>query len=265
MSLCCQDLYVLSTSLTISYDSGILRDIRVSSPTFNLYGIVKRNAYITSSNISLQNDEKQKGLIEGNLYYYNSEELNIPKDLVIGDINFNLKVVNTIPAWLSNLYTSIIRFICAVLFLLLFTRISPTLVHPEKGFVLKKFLGTCLYGVVMLIVIPLFCIFLIYCSSRMILFALPVMFIYAGFLVISFFVTMIYIVGLLEKTFKFKSLLASIGILFGMSAILYIISLLSSILTLILTVILIIPGFGLLTSLLLEKRTPTVASKSKNK
>lgn len=99
----------------------------------------------------------------------------------------------------------------------------------------------------------------------MILFALPVMLIYAGFLVISFFATMIYVVGLLEKTFKFRSLLISIGILFAMSVILYIISLLSVILTLILTVILIIPGFGLLTSLLLEKRTTTVTSKSKNK
>lgn len=213
----------------------------------------------------MENNNKQRGLIEGNLNYYNSEELSIPKDLVIGDTIFNLKVVNNIPSWLSNLYTSIIRFICSILFLLLFTRILPTIVHPEKGFILKKFLGTCLYGVVMLIVIPLFCLFLIYCSSRMILFALPVMFIYAGFLVISFFVTMIYIIGLLEKKFKFKSLLVSIGILFGMSAILYIISLLSAILTLILTVLLIIPGFGLLTSLLLEKRTPTVTSKSKNK
>ncbi len=265
LSIYCQDLYVVSSSLTISYDSAILRDIRVSSPTLNLYGIVKRNAFVTSSNISLQNDKNQNGLIEGNLNYYNSEELSISRDLVVGDLVFNLKASNQTPAWLSNLYTSIIRFICSVLFLLLFTRIAPTVVHPEKGFILKKFLGTFLYGIVMLITIPLLCLFLIYLSSRMIIFAFPVILVYAAFLVISFFVTMIYIIGLLEKAFKFKSLSISIGILFGMNVILYVISLLSSILTIILTLLLVISGFGLLSSLLFEKRTKTVTSKSKNK
>lgn len=261
LSLYCQDLYVLGSSeLTISYDSCIIRDIRASVPVFNLYGIVRRNVFADSSSISLENSNNQQGVIEGDLNYYNTEKISISEDLVMGDVFYNLKVVDNTPSWASNLYVAISRFIVSVLFLLLLSRITPNIVHPDKEFVLKKFLGTCLYGIVTFITVPIICLLLIYCFPRLLIFALPIMFIYGAFIMIGFFTTMIYIVGLLEKAFKFKSLLISIGILFAINVILYIASFFTT-LSLILTVLLVIPGFGLLSSKLLEKRTPDVSSK----
>ncbi len=263
LNIDCQDLYAFaSSSLTINYNSRILRDVRASAPKFNMYGAVGRNVYIESTSISLENSSNQKGFIEGNLNYYNTDELSITEGIVNGDVVFNLKEKISTPAWVTNIYISVVRFIISVLFLLIFARVLPTVVHPEKKFVLKKFLGIFLYGLFVLIAIPLACLVLIYFLPRLFLFALPVILIYCAFILLGSYVSMIYIVGLLKKKFKFKSIFISIGILFIINLVLFIISFIP-IVSIIFAILIIIPGFGLLAKQLLEKRTLPSNKKSK--
>ncbi len=256
LSLYCQDLYVYSpSSLTINYDSCILRDIRGYSPIFNLYGIVKRNVFIESANISLQNDKNEKGLVEGNLSYYNSESLDISEELVVGEVYYNEKTIDTTPQWLKSLYTTIVRFVCSVLFLFLLTRITPSIVNPEKGFVLKKFLGTILYGILMLVVVPTVCLIVVRCATRLMLFAIPIIFIYGGLIIISFFASIIYLAGLIKNSLiKKNSIWIAIGLLFAINIILYLASFIT-IVALILAVILVVLGFGLFSQELFKKKT----------
>lgn len=256
LSLYCQDLYVYSpASLTINYDSCILRDIRGYSPTFNLYGIVKRNVFIESANISLQNDKDEKGLVEGNLSYYNSESLDISEELVIGEVYYNEKTIDTTPQWLKSLYTTIARFVCSVLFLFLLTRITPSIANPEKSFVLKKLLGTILFGILMLVAVPAVCLIVVRCATRLILFAIPVIFIYGGLIIISFFASIIYFAGLIKNSLiKKNSIWIAIGLLFAINVILYLASFIT-IVALILAVIFVVLGFGLLSQELFKKKT----------
>lgn len=256
LNIDCQDLYAFaSSSLTINYNSRILRDIRSSTPKFNMYGAVGRNVYVDSSSISLENSNNQKGFIEGNLNYYNTDELSITDGVVNGDVFYNVKVQNDTPAWLNNIYISIMRFITSVLFLLVFTRVFPIAVHPQKDFILKKFLGIFLYGLFIIITIPICCLVLVYLLPRLILFALPIILLYCAFLLIGLYISLTYIVGLLQRKFKYKSIFISIGILFVLNLILFAIAFLPPIVSLIVALLLIIPGFGLLANRLLEKRT----------
>lgn len=255
LSLYCQDLYAYATnSLTINYDSCISRDVRGCTPTFNLYGIVKRNVFIDTNNISLSNEKNEKGLINGNLSYYSPESISVPEDLVVGEINYNVKAVDNTPTWLENLYITIARFICSVIFFFILRRITPIIVNPEKGFILKKFLGTLLSSILTLLIVPALCVLAIYCSTRLVLFSLPVIFVYAAFIVISFFASLIYITGLIQRALKKKSIWISIGILFGLNILLYLLSFIT-IVALIIGLILIVFGFGLLTQELFKKRT----------
>ena len=103
LSLHCQDLYAYSTNdLTLDSLSNIERDVRLSAHKFNMYGTIGRNAFINVSDISLVNGD-QKGFIQGNLSYTNHQAIDVPEDLVGGEITFNLKALDNTPTWLKNL------------------------------------------------------------------------------------------------------------------------------------------------------------------
>ncbi len=254
LSLYCQDLYVSSSStLNIDYDSCILRDLRVFSPNVNLYGIVRRNAYINSSSISLKHSDNQTGLVQGNLTYYNDKQISLPDNLVLGQISYHLKSVDNTPRWVTNLSLYLSTFVVSVLFLLLLTRINPSIGKPYKKFNFKNFIKICIYGILTLLLTPLVCLLFIYLFPNLMLFTLPILLIYIALIFIGYFATMIYILEILKQKFKFKSKLLSIGVLFLINTVTYLISLLP-ILSVILTILMIIPGFGLLSKKLLSKK-----------
>ena len=140
-----------------------------------------------------------------------------------------------------------------IVFLLILSRLTPLIVTPNTDFSFGNFIKTCMFSILMILFIPLIALLFIYLFPTLMLFIFPIILIYLALLFIGYFTTMIYIVGILKQKFKFKSLFASIGILFVINAIIYVISLFS-ILSIILTILLIIPGFGLLLKQLLSKK-----------
>ena len=179
LNLFCQDLYVASSStLNISYDSCILRDLKVTVPTLNLYGIVTRNVYAYSSSISLQTSDNQTGLIKGNLNYCSDKQLSIPDELVLGKISYTLQSKDNTPKWLTNLSSCISTFLVSILFLLLLTRIAPQVIVPNKNFVCKEFIKTCLYGLLILLLLPIICLLFICFLPSLCLFIFPILLFY---------------------------------------------------------------------------------------
>ena len=74
----------------------IYRDIRVTTSTLNVNGVVGRNAYVNCSDINFAqpSSEQQEttainqGVINGDLNYTSSKELSIPDGAVTGNKNF---------------------------------------------------------------------------------------------------------------------------------------------------------------------------------
>lgn len=107
------DLYSIANNITI--DGYIYRDIKTSSSTLNINGVIGRNAYIGCEKINFavqnQNDENgstvtNAGLIAGDLTYSSSQEISIPEKAVSGKVNFEqiIKTTNnTISTYLISL------------------------------------------------------------------------------------------------------------------------------------------------------------------
>lgn len=107
------DLYSIANNITI--DGYIYRDIKASSSTLNINGVIGRNAYIGCEKINFavqnQNDENgstvtNAGLIAGDLTYSSSQEISIPEKAVSGKVNFEqiIKTTNnTISTYLISL------------------------------------------------------------------------------------------------------------------------------------------------------------------
>lgn len=107
------DLYSIANNITI--DGYIYRDIKASSSTLNINGVIGRNAYVRCEKINFavsgQNDENgstvtNAGLIAGDLTYSSSQEISIPEKAVSGKVNFEqiIKTTNnTISTYLISL------------------------------------------------------------------------------------------------------------------------------------------------------------------
>lgn len=107
------DLYSLADNITV--DGYIYRDIKSSSSTLNINGVIGRNAYVRCGKINFavpgQNDANgstiaNAGAIAGDLTYSSSQESSIPEKAVSGKVNFEqvTKVTNkTISTYLISL------------------------------------------------------------------------------------------------------------------------------------------------------------------
>ena len=85
------DVYAIANHFTLSENGFIYRDLKVSANVLNISGMIKRDAYVIANTYNF-NTENGK-LIGGNLNYSAASEIDIPEDLVTGNINFDQKVV----------------------------------------------------------------------------------------------------------------------------------------------------------------------------
>lgn len=107
------DLYSIANNITV--DGYIYRDLRTTSSTLNINGVIGRNAYVKAQKINFatpnQEDPNastvtQAGSIAGDLNYSSSQEVSIPEKAVSGKVNFEqiIKTTNkTISTYLISL------------------------------------------------------------------------------------------------------------------------------------------------------------------
>ena len=87
------DLYAFAKKVDMSYDSFMIRDLRVAAETFNFNGGVGRDAFVEANNFNFVTSEDKGAIVYGNLTYSSSNELSLSTDFVQGDINYKKEVV----------------------------------------------------------------------------------------------------------------------------------------------------------------------------
>lgn len=82
------DLYAIANKVDMSYDSFMIRDLRVAAETFNFNGGVGRDAFVTAKEFNFDMEEGNSAIVYGNLTYSSSNELSLSSNLVQGTIEY---------------------------------------------------------------------------------------------------------------------------------------------------------------------------------
>lgn len=81
------DVYAICDSFTLANNGFVYRDMRLTASNVNLQGRVRRDAYISCSNMNL--NQELGTLIYGNLTYTSASEISIPEGVVSGTTTYN--------------------------------------------------------------------------------------------------------------------------------------------------------------------------------
>lgn len=85
------DVYAIVENFTVNENGCIYRDLRLTTDTFNLSGKIRRDAYISATNYNIS--EENGPLIGGNFNYSGKTKLDIPEDIVLGEIKYTEEFV----------------------------------------------------------------------------------------------------------------------------------------------------------------------------
>ncbi len=89
-----QDIYALSQNFEMSYNSYILRDVKIAAESITLKGYITRDANLAAKNIDLGTAGETEAdddsvMIGGNLDYTSPNAITIPENRVIGEVKYN--------------------------------------------------------------------------------------------------------------------------------------------------------------------------------
>lgn len=137
------DLYATANKIDISYNSFIIRDLRVAAETFNFNGGVGRDAFVEANNFKFSTEADNSAIVYGNLTYSASTELSLNNELVQGTINYSkyqaesgekttgeIVIDKIISLCEALLYTAVV-FLLAMFF-------APKFLEKSKEFISKK-------------------------------------------------------------------------------------------------------------------------------
>ena len=175
------DLYSASSSLSISSNARILRDVSAAGgATLNLSGSIYRNANLYFDTINVGDSAS----INGNLKYSSNSE-SISKEIVAGSVTFNevsyeeASTSSVIASYLENLLHVLVVSLIAILIIIF---AMPKFAEKEQKILENKTFVSIGYGAIAIIAIPIIC-FILFCTVLGILPALSILFAYLFLLV----------------------------------------------------------------------------------
>lgn len=149
------DLYTLSQNTNI--DGYIYRDIKASTGSLNIAGMIGRNAFVNCSNINFSDNSTSsdgstitsKGRIAGDLNYSSENEFNISNENVQGTINYTKTIANKASNKnISDYIMSAISFIITVILIALICKwLAPKFSKECNTLLTKNTWGTLAYGI----------------------------------------------------------------------------------------------------------------------
>lgn len=253
------DLYALANNITV--DGYIYRDIKTSSSTLNINGIIGRNAYVKCEKINFavpgQNAENgntvtNSGSIAGDLNYSSSQEISIPEKAVSGKVNFE-QVVKTTNKSISTYLISLVSFLAVVLVIWgLSLLVSPNFLKSTNDLIAsKKILPVLGCGILTPIAITVLSILLLLINitapiSLLLLTILVLLF------ALSTSITIIAINNLICKKLKIHKNIGILGILILTTIVLWTICLIPFVGGII-SILAVIVGMGLITYFVFNK------------
>lgn len=247
------DLYSIANNITI--DGYIYRDIKASSSTLNINGVIGRNAYIGCEKINFavqnQNDENgstvtNAGLIAGDLTYSSSQEISIPEKAVSGKVNFEqiIKTTNnTISTYLISLGSLLV--IVLVVWALSLLVAPKFLKYTNDLIASKKIFPVLGCGILTPIAITVLAILLLFINITASI-SLLLLTILALLFALSTSVTIIAINNLICKKLKISKNIGILGVLILTTTVLWAICLIPFVGGII-SILAVIIGMGLIT------------------
>lgn len=190
------DVYAMCNTFNLSSNGYIYRDIKLIAKDINLSGFIRRDAYITTSNLNFNykpdspviingnvtaNVEKvnftpvsdstadaDAKVVGGNFKYSSNSEITDLNKYVSGETNYSKSVIstesNTSKTIYSYLYAIIGIMILTIIVINILNKVAPNFVQ-NSGNVLTKKIGSVIgYGILGLIVFPIL-IFLLLISG----------------------------------------------------------------------------------------------------
>lgn len=89
------DVYAVCDNFTLKENGFIGRDLKVSANSFNLYGKVSRDVYVSAANYNIS--EQNGTLVGGNFNYSGESELTIPEGIIIGEVKYSEEIISEEP------------------------------------------------------------------------------------------------------------------------------------------------------------------------
>lgn len=179
----CYDIYGGMANFTLGEKAIVARDIRVAADKVFINGQIKRNAFVSTNDISLS--ESVTELISGNLEYSAPSESNFDHKLIGGDVKFTQEVSNTstmAEKVLSFILSAISGLLYALAVVLLTIWLAPNFKNKVGSTLAKKAplsLGIGLLAIVCIVVGAFILLFLTNGLAAGISFALVTIFILA--------------------------------------------------------------------------------------
>ena len=259
------NVYAYATNeITISESADITCDLYAASTKINIAGLIDRNVYSDSKSISISDTSQ----IYGDLNYTANEEISIPENIVIGNINFTKNNIqnNQDNLSVSDVILGIISYIILVIVLYLIYKLVKIKFINNSNYIKENIVKCILFGALSLFIIPIICILLLFVGSIVmseilsqvaitLLFIL--LMIYIILLLVSVSTTIISLSQALTEKFKdkLKINVTPCTILFiGLLSIIYKLITLVPILGSIVSIVLVIIGLGIWINMLIPKK-----------
>lgn len=202
------DVYAISNNFNLASNGFIYRDLKVTCPNINLSGKIRRDAYISSKSLTL--NEQSGTIIYGNLEYSAPSEISIPEGAVSGNVKYNVdtsyteekaSVASIILDYISEaIQALLLTFVVTAILLWLTPKFVNRVGNMSVG---KSFasLGIGVVAPVVLIIVAL----LLAISVVGLKMLLPATFIFVAFSLIASSITSIFFGKLFTKLLKTDS------------------------------------------------------------
>lgn len=157
------DVYALSQEFTLVESGFVARDLNLSASTATFQGKVGRDVNLSVNTLSFA--EGSKNLIGGDLNYSAPNEVTIPEDTVIGEVNFEqMKVEQPSTAKIISNYVTnfFIVVLYATLVIILATFVTPNFAKKATYSMTKKPFISALIGIGAIIFVPIASIILLF-------------------------------------------------------------------------------------------------------
>lgn len=218
------DIYAICNTLNLESNGFVYRDINLRAANVNLSGKIRRDAYINADNITF--GENVENVVYGDLHYSSKNEMEIPEDAVVGEIEYSkAKEANTetIGSKILSYVLDLMRtLILTLVITLALVWLSPKFIERvSKMNVAKSFISLGI-GFLAPIVFIIASVILIIISIGMSVF-LSGIFAFITLAFLGFSITSIFFSKLLVKQLKLEGNLKFIAITLAVAAILWLI------------------------------------------
>lgn len=218
------DLYAVCRTLNLESNGFIYRDMKLTAENVKLSGKIRRDAYIGADYIAF--GENVGNVVYGNLHYSSKDEMPIPEDAVVGEVEYsktNETNAETIGSKILSKVLDLIRTLVLTLVITLaLVWLSPKFIERvSKMDVAKSFISLGI-GFLTPIVLIIASILLMISSIGVSVFLFGI-FAFVTLAFLGFSVTSIFFSKLLVKQLKLEGNIKFVAITLAIAAILWLI------------------------------------------